>query len=108
MLKKMGCVATLAENGQVALELLEKEEFDLVLMDLQMPVMDGFDAAKGIRGLNNNNKSVPILAVSADAASETIRRCMDAGMNDHISKPLQLKKLETAVDKWSQNEDLAS
>ncbi|MDH5217927.1 MAG: response regulator [Gammaproteobacteria bacterium] len=108
MLKKIGCITSLAENGKVAIEILEKEEFDVILMDLQMPVMDGFDASKAIRALNNNNRNIPILALSADAADETVRRCLDAGMNEHISKPLQLKKLEGAIIKWTNDEKVSS
>ncbi|MDH5217139.1 MAG: response regulator [Gammaproteobacteria bacterium] len=104
MLRKLGCTTSLAENGKVAIEILEKEEFDVILMDLQMPIMDGFDASKAIRALNNNNRNIPILALSADAAEETVKRCLDAGMNEHISKPLQLKKLEGAIIRWTSEE----
>ncbi|MDD6810413.1 MAG: response regulator [Lachnospiraceae bacterium] len=86
-----------AENGRIALEMVEKSEegyYDLILMDIQMPVMDGLDATHAIRLLDRHDvKSLPIVAMSANAFSEDIIKSKNAGMNDHIAKPINLKKL---------------
>lgn len=88
-----------AENGKEALEMAEKSSFDLVLMDVQMPVMDGLEATKNIRKLENWRK-VPIIAMTAHAFEEDIENCRLAGMNDHISKPVEPQKLYTTLYKW--------
>ena len=86
-----------AENGKVALEMVERSEegyYDMILMDIQMPVMDGLDAANAIRHLNRRDvRSVPIIAMSANAFLEDIIKSKNAGMNDHIAKPIDFKKL---------------
>jgi two-component system, sensor histidine kinase and response regulator len=92
---------SVANNGQVALEMLGKEIFDCVLMDCQMPVMDGYEATRTIR---KNGNTIPIIALTANAMSGDRKKCIDAGMNDYISKPFKLKELLSVLDKWiSQN-----
>lgn len=102
MLQKLGLEAEWAGNGQEALDKLSRSQFDLILMDLQMPVMGGEQAARRIRALPEDHpaRAVPILAVSAHAFPETKLRCLQAGMNDHIAKPVQLAVLEPALRRW--------
>ncbi|MFK5855916.1 MAG: ATP-binding protein [Bacteroidota bacterium] len=85
----------IVSNGQEAIEILGKEDFDLVCMDLQMPVCDGFEATRKIRSkeVNVRNHNIPIIALSADALPETREKVLDAGMNDYITKPPDLEEL---------------
>ena len=83
-----------AENGRLCVDRLaacEKDRFDLVFMDIQMPVMNGLEATKAIRVLKNWAKDIPIIAMTADAFSENVTECLAAGMNGHISKPIDVK-----------------
>ncbi|MBO7485648.1 MAG: response regulator [Spirochaetaceae bacterium] len=84
-----------AENGQIAVEMLsniEPAQYDAVFMDIQMPVMNGLEATRQIRKLENPYAAgIPIIAMTADAFSENVAECMEAGMNGHISKPIDIK-----------------
>ena len=83
-----------AENGKLCVDRLsacEKDRFDLVFMDIQMPVMNGLEATKAIRKLDNWAKDIPIIAMTADAFSENVTECLSVGMNGHISKPIDVK-----------------
>jgi len=87
-----------AENGSIAVEKFgaaPEGHYDAILMDIRMPVMDGYEAARQIREMQENRKdaSLPIIAMTADAFSEDVRKCLDAGMNAHVSKPIDIKKL---------------
>jgi CheY-like chemotaxis protein len=99
MLKKLEIVPELAENGQIALEKLMNVHFDIVLMDLQMPIMNGYETTLSIRsGVNPAiNRMVPIIALTADAFYETRQAALDAGMNDFITKPFKLEELYQAL-----------
>jgi signal transduction histidine kinase/CheY-like chemotaxis protein len=98
-----GANCTQAENGLVCVEMLQESKdtnYDLVLMDLQMPVMKGLDAAKIIRASTNENiKNIPIIAMTADAFAENIAECFDAGMDGHIAKPIDMKMVLAEIDK---------
>ncbi|SFZ90579.1 Signal transduction histidine kinase [Flaviramulus basaltis] len=85
----------IANNGKEALEELKKDAYNLILMDLQMPIMDGYEATKIIRSgeLDDNLKNIPIIAVTADALSETKKRVLDLGMNDYMTKPVSKELL---------------
>jgi CheY-like chemotaxis protein len=88
---------SMTSNGQVALEMLSEEIFDCVLMDCQMPIMDGYEATREIR---KNGNTIPIIALTANAMSGDRKKCIDAGMNDYISKPFKLRELLSLLDKW--------
>jgi two-component system, sensor histidine kinase and response regulator len=100
MLQTLGYEADIAENGEIALQKIETKSYDLILMDCQMPVMDGYVASQCIRSLKGKNKDIPIIAMTANAFQQDIEKCRNAGMNDHISKPVKLETLRTVLDTW--------
>ncbi len=104
LLRKCNCEVSEAVNGEDALDLLEHESFDLVLMDVQMPVLDGIEATKRIRA-NKNWDNMPIVAMTANAMKGDRELCLEAGMNDYLAKPVQLEKLRTMVEKWLNDEN---
>lgn len=92
-----------AENGKICVEKFEASEegtYDVILMDIRMPVMNGYDAAKTIRGLDRADAHLPIIAMTADAFSEDIQHSLDCGMNAHISKPIDVKELMDELAKY--------
>jgi signal transduction histidine kinase/ActR/RegA family two-component response regulator len=89
-----------AENGQQAVEAAEANKYDMILMDIHMPVMDGLAATRAIRALPGAASKVPIIAMSADALPQQVERCYAAGMVDHIAKPIQRDTLYAKVDRW--------
>ncbi|KAA6186225.1 response regulator [Thiohalocapsa marina] len=98
-LRKLGLRTRVASNGREALEQLKTEHFDLVLMDLQMPVMDGLEATAAIRATHWGHE-IPIIAMTAAAFPEDRARALDAGMNDYVSKPIDLQQLVDALLRW--------
>jgi len=88
-----------AENGQQAVEMAASQAFDLILMDLHMPVMDGLAASRAIRQSNGPNASTPIIALSADTTVEQVQLCYAAGMNDHVSKPIRPEALFASISR---------
>jgi two-component system sensor histidine kinase/response regulator len=99
LLELMGVVVTLAEHGQEALELLRQDTFDAVLMDLQMPIMDGYEATRQIRSYPAL-KALPVLAVTAHAMVTEREKCLALGMVDYITKPIQPEVLASTLAKW--------
>jgi PAS domain S-box-containing protein len=95
-LERLGVMPTLVENGQLAVEAAGKATYDAILLDLRMPVMGGMDAARAIR---EANPDIPILALTADTAAEDVQRCLDAGMNGHVGKPVSLPELREQLDR---------
>jgi two-component system sensor histidine kinase/response regulator len=100
MLKRRGFQISVAENGRHALDQLENEAFDLILMDVQMPVMDGLEATRNIRLIEENArheganyKHIPIIAMTANAMQGDERTCLDAGMDAYVAKPLDINLL---------------
>jgi PAS domain S-box-containing protein len=87
ILKNWKCKVDVAENGLIALEKLKNKNFDVVLMDVQMPVMDGYDATKALRKMDEPTNKVPVVALTANATKIDIDRCLAAGMDDYLSKP---------------------
>ncbi|MFO0593144.1 MAG: response regulator [Polyangiaceae bacterium] len=103
MLDSLGCDVRLATNGHEALEALEKAEFDLVLMDAHMPGMDGYEATRRIRAREQatGKRHVPIVALTAHALATDRSRSIEAGMDDHLSKPVDIESLQRAVRRWT-------
>lgn len=102
LLEKEGHRVSVAENGKKALEALENEHFDLVLMDVQMPDMDGFEATAAIREKEKSTKNhVPIIAMTAHAMKGDRDRCLEAGMDDYLSKPLRQNELFRVIRRIS-------
>jgi PAS domain S-box-containing protein len=101
MLTKLGCAVLMASNGAEAVALFEQERPDIVLTDISMPVMDGVEASKRIREAQARiGKSVPIIGVTAHAMAEDRQRCIDAGMNDHLPKPVKPAPLREMLLRW--------
>jgi signal transduction histidine kinase/CheY-like chemotaxis protein len=99
ILKKCEVVVTIAHNGQEAIKLIQEQEFDLVLMDVQMPIVDGLEATKYIR--EELKLSTPIIGLSANAMREEVEICKQAGMNDYLVKPYSERVLVEVMKKWS-------
>ena len=105
MLESLGLQVVLANNGQEAIDLVKENDFVLVLMDCQMPVVDGYEATIALRQLENDGKHLPIIALTANAMSEVQQKCLDAGMDDFLSKPFTYTQLEAMLKKWNANFD---
>jgi signal transduction histidine kinase/ActR/RegA family two-component response regulator len=99
LLDKMGCKATFCENGQIAVDAAQREVFDLVLMDVHMPVMDGLTATRIIRGMPGPMGQVPIIVLTADVMNDAKEQAMAAGVNDFVTKPVQIGQLQAAMQK---------
>ncbi|OLF52377.1 response regulator [Pseudomonas chlororaphis] len=99
MLSKLGCEVAVASQGAEALDLLEHQHFDLVLMDCNMPVMDGYEASRQIRR-SGRWPDLPIVALTANAMPEERERCRAAGMNDYLAKPFRREELIALLDLW--------
>lgn len=100
ILKMWGCHFETAENGVVALEKIRNNTFDAILMDIQMPVMDGFETTKAIRKGDSGKSQVPIIALTANATQKDFEKCIAAGMNDCISKPFTQEDLLQILTKY--------
>lgn len=104
MISKLGYTTSLALNGEEVIDKIKEssEPFDIVLMDLQMPVMDGIEATQWIKGNAKDYGHDPVvIALTANTLSEDRKKCQEAGMVDFIAKPLGFKQLEMALAKWS-------
>ena len=100
MLTKLGLETDIANNGREAAELISSNRYDIILMDCQMPVMDGFEATMLIRKQLGNNPRLPIIAVTANASENDRTACLEAGMDDFLSKPYTFKHLEQVIIRW--------
>jgi CheY-like chemotaxis protein/HPt (histidine-containing phosphotransfer) domain-containing protein len=103
MLHILGCDVELAEDGLEAVAKSKERSYDIILMDCQMPNMDGFSATGAIRALEKDRKvaePVPIIAVTANALPTDRERCLDAGMSDYVSKPFRMADLKEAIERW--------
>lgn len=104
VLEDMDCIVTTANNGEEAVALAEKETFSLIVMDCQMPVMDGYEAARRITSLKKTGiipDKLPIIALTANAMAADRQKCLDAGMDDYLSKPVRYRTLQEAVYFWA-------
>jgi len=100
MLETLGCNISLVANGKLALDALRSQRFDLVLMDVQMPVMDGLQATRLWRAKEEEPRT-PILALTASVVGDVADACLAAGMDAHLSKPLRLSDLRAACERWA-------
>jgi len=99
MLKSTGLIIDVAANGQEAVDRAFNTDYDLILMDIQMPVMDGYEATSRIRS-HEKTKNLPIIAMTAHATYFVKKQCLDVGMNDYISKPIDYNVLVTTLNRW--------
>ena len=100
MLAKFGIRAEVAANGREGLEKLRAQEYDLVFVDCQMPEMNGYEATTQIRRMDNSNRQVPVVAMTAQAIDGSRERCLEHGMDDFIAKPVKLEDLKRALEVW--------
>ena len=97
-LKNQGYEVIQAQNGEEGLQMVAQHEIHLVIVDIMMPVMDGLTATKAIRALNRPDAGIiPIIAMTANAFAEDVQRCLDAGMNAHLAKPLDIEKVKKTI-----------
>lgn len=100
LLERNGCDVVAVANGAEAVEAVKNAPYDIVFMDVHMPIMDGLDATRAIRALGGNFNTLPIIALTAAAMEEDRRVCISAGMDDFITKPLEIGALEGILAKW--------
>lgn len=93
VLKNWNCFTDTAENGLVAIEKIKNQEYDVILMDIQMPVMDGYEATRSIRMMDAPQRDIPIVALTANATKADVEKCIAAGMNDYLPKPFSPEDL---------------
>jgi CheY-like chemotaxis protein/HPt (histidine-containing phosphotransfer) domain-containing protein len=98
-LQKLGYIADAADNGRAALEALWRANYDVVFMDCQMPELDGYQATAEIRRREDSHRHVPIIAMTANTMAGDRERCLAAGMDDHIGKPIRLEDLDGALSR---------
>lgn len=99
MLLKLGYRVRTADNGSEAIDLLRRESVDAVLLDCQMPIMDGFATCRAIRALPQGGE-LPVLAITAHSHSGDRERCLAAGMSDYLAKPVKFEELQTLLHDW--------
>ena len=104
MLNDIGFSPDVAENGKVFLDMISKNNYDLILMDCHMPVMNGYDATKQYRNSEDANTHIPIIAVTASAMPGDREKCLGSGMDDHIEKPVKLSLLKKTINHWLKSE----
>jgi CheY-like chemotaxis protein len=102
LLQRAGYSVDAVENGQRALEKIQSEHYNAVLMDVQMPEMDGFEATRQVRQWEGSARHVPIIAMTAEALKGDRERCLEAGMDDYVSKPIVSQALFSVLDRWTQ------
>ena len=107
LLNTFKVIIDLAKNGEECIKILEKMPegyYDLILMDIQMPIMDGYEATKIIRSFNNKNAQIPIIAMTANAFEEDRKHALQLGMNEHLAKPVDIEKLKDVFTKYFNHE----
>ncbi len=101
LLNKLGCTCLIANNGQECIEMLAENNYDLILMDCMMPVLDGIEATRRIRAARNTTTNIPIIAFTANAMKSDQEACYAAGMDDFISKPVTVDRMKDMLAKWT-------
>lgn len=96
-LVKLGFAVDVADNGQIGCQLCLGKKYDFIFMDIHMPIMNGFEATKEIRNNNSENSTSIIIAVTSDVSPEDRDKCLDAGMDEHIGKPISLEVIKNAI-----------
>ncbi|RZM77901.1 PAS domain S-box protein [Leptolyngbya iicbica] len=107
-LTQAGAIATVVDHGRAAIEALQQAPFDVVLMDCQMPVMDGYEATRHIRALPGAVSQVPIIAMTANAMQGDRQKCLAIGMNDYLAKPIVKAEMYAAIQRWVPSEQVPS
>ncbi len=100
ILQEAGILVEMADNGEEAIDAVNREKYDVVLMDIQMPVMDGYEATRRIRE-DERFAALPIIAMTANAMKGDKEKCLDAGMNDYVSKPIETAQFFSVLKKWA-------
>lgn len=100
MLRSLGFQADLAVNGAEALVVVGAQDFDLVFMDCQMPEVDGYEATRRIRVLENAQRRLPIVAMTANVMAGDEEKCFEAGMDEFLPKPVRIQALDAVLRKW--------
>ena len=102
-LERLGCNVQVVGDGSQAVAAFEHNEYAFILMDMQMPVMDGIEATQRIRNIETGSKRTPIVALTANAMMGTLERCLEAGMDDYLTKPLDISRLQDVLDRFMGN-----
>lgn len=106
LISDMGAEIERAENGQVCVEKFSQSSvgfYDVILMDIRMPVMTGYEAAEAVRASERSDSDIPIIAMTADAFAEDVKKCLECGMNSHISKPIDIHEVAQQIEKYVTN-----
>ncbi|MEN7972604.1 MAG: transporter substrate-binding domain-containing protein [Verrucomicrobiota bacterium] len=101
ILRKVGFLVDVAENGKDAIQQIQNKDYNIVLMDCQMPIMDGFEATSRIRAMDGDIAKIPIIAITAHAMKDDKRKCLESGMDDYLSKPFNRQELINIVNKYA-------
>ena len=102
LLQELGLELDWAENGEICVDMFQKSPvgyYDAILMDIRMPVMNGYEATEAIRAMERADADLPIIAMTADAFSEDVKRCLDAGMDAHVAKPIDVKEIARLLER---------
>ncbi|MVF14893.1 response regulator [Ketobacter sp. MCCC 1A13808] len=97
ILKKLNITSQLADNGAEGFRLCDQERFDIIFMDCQMPIMDGFESSLRIRETSTHNRDTPIIAVTANASANDINHCKTVGMDDFLKKPVKSEQIKAMI-----------
>ena len=100
MLERLGCSVVVAGNGVEAINLLERNRFDVIFMDCNMPELDGYEATRKIRIIEGGKTGIPIIAMTANVQEGDRQKCLQVGMDDYLSKPLKLDRIRAKLEKW--------
>jgi CheY-like chemotaxis protein/HPt (histidine-containing phosphotransfer) domain-containing protein len=99
-LERLGCEVHVVGDGKQAVDAFEHNKYGFILMDMQMPVMDGLEATQRIRQIEGEGRRTPIVALTANAMMGTLERCLEAGMDDYLTKPLDISRLQDVLDRF--------